>query len=81
MEFLLLSFVEANSSPMVRIMVTGQDITWRDCQLQLLLLHLSKYPGGMEDLLEFSFQIKSLLWIKLFIFVLNWILSDKPGVA
>lgn len=56
-KLLLLNCVEANSSPMVRVMVTGPDITCRDCQPQLLLLHLSKYPSGVEDLLEFSFQI------------------------
>lgn len=47
----------ANSSPMVRVMVIGQEITCKDHQPQLLLLYLSKYTTGMEDLLEFSFQI------------------------
>lgn len=41
---LLLSWAEVQSSLLVRVILTGQDITCKDCQLQLLLLHLSKYP-------------------------------------
>lgn len=54
-KLLLLIYAGASSCPTVRVMVTGQDIICKDYQPQLLLLHVSKYPSGVEDLLECSF--------------------------